>query len=230
MAEAFFDAYAARYRAEHAASVAFAGIELDYFARYKAELARSEAERCGLAVGELMDFGAGVGSAAGALAAAFPEAMVRCVDVSAESLAVCAGLGLPTVTVHAYDGRTLPFGAGTVDLAFAACVFHHIPAEQHVALMAEVRRTLAPGGLFMVFEHNPFNPLTRLAVVRCPFDADAVLIRRRELARRLAAAGFSNLRGGFRVFFPGALAALRPLERWLAPVPAGGQYYVAARA
>jgi hypothetical protein len=33
----------------------------------------------------------------------------------------------------------------------------------------------------------------------------------------------------YRVFFPHALAALRPLERLLAWLPLGAQYYVCAR-
>ena len=39
-----------------------------------------------------------------------------------------------------------------------------------------MRRVVRPGGLLCIIEHNPFNPLTRLAVVRCEFDRDAVLL------------------------------------------------------
>ena len=228
MHEAEFDAHALTYRRQHAASVAFSGIPLDYFSRYKAEVARVECDRRQRRPGTVMDFGAGVGNAVPALAAAFPGAAIRCVDVSVASLALCARLGLPGVSVHPYDGRRLPFADGSIDLAFAACVFHHIPEAAHEPLLAEILRCLAPAGIVVVFEHNPLNPLTRLAVARCPFDADAVLIRCGAMRRRLAAAGFRKPRAGFRIFFPEVLARLRPVEPWLEPVPLGGQYYVAA--
>lgn len=44
----------------------------------------------------------------------------------------------------------------------------------------------------------------------------------------LIAAGFAEAFIRYRVFFPGALRTLGPLERWLAWLPAGAQYYVAA--
>jgi hypothetical protein len=81
----------------------------------------------------------------------------------------------------------------------------------------------------VVFEHNPYNPLTVHAVKTCPFDANAVLIPARALLQHMKQAGFSTLVRRYRLFFPGPLRALRHLERRLAWLPLGAQYYVAAR-
>jgi hypothetical protein len=35
---------------------------------------------------------------------------------------------------------------------------------------------LKEDGHFIIFEHNPINPVTRHLVKNCPFDADAVLL------------------------------------------------------
>lgn len=229
MLEAEFDAHSRSYHEQHKASVAFGGIELDYFAVYKAEVARAACDRVGLSPDSIMDFGAGVGNAVEPLHGAFPDARIKCVDVSAESLTQCAALGVPNSSTHIYDGWSLPFADATIDLAFTACVFHHIPESDHVRLLAEIRRCLRPDGLMILFEHNPLNPLTRLAVARCPFDKNAVLISAREMKQRFKSAGYSNVDGGFRIFFPGFMSALRGLEPALESLPLGGQYYVTAR-
>lgn len=229
MLEAEFDAHSDSYRDQHASSVAFGGFELDYFAQYKADVAKQRCEGIGLDPKTILDFGAGIGNAVKPLAEAFPQAAIKCVDVSEDSLRHCAALGVPNTSVHLYDGRILPFEDGSIDLAFTACVFHHIPAQDHEMLLAEIRRCLSPNGMMILFEHNPYNPLTKLAVARCPFDEHAVLINSSEMQRRFKRAGFRDTKNGFRIFFPGFLSALRGLERWLEPIPLGGQYYVVAR-
>ena len=113
--------------------------------------------------------------------------------------------------------------------AFAACVFHHIEPRQHERLFTEIRRVLKPSGYLMIYEHNPFNPLTLRAVNTCPFDENAILIRARTLRGRLASVGFEQLQIRYRVFFPKMLHRFRYLEDSLGWLPLGAQYYVRAR-
>lgn len=230
MLEAEFDVHSVRYREQHQASVAFGGFELDYFATYKADVTRTVCDRFNIAPRTIMDFGAGIGNAVKPLREAFPASKIACVDVSADSLAQCAALAISNVGTHIYDGQTLPFRDGAVDLAFTACVFHHIPESEHVRLLIEIRRCLRRDGLMVMFEHNPMNPLTRLAVARCPFDANAVLIGAELMKRRFQAAGYCDVKVGYRIFFPEFMSTLRRFEPWLESLPLGGQYYVAARA
>ena len=145
------------------------------------------------------------------------------------SLSHCEARAIRPIDAVCYDGQTLPFDAGTFDLVFTACVFHHIPAEDHIRLLSEIRRTLTPQGRFVLFEHNPWNPATRHAVATCPFDANAVLISAPEMRRRLRAAGFADVRLRWTLFFPAFVSALRPLERWLGWLPLGAQYCLVAR-
>src|SRR5690606_175155 len=70
----------------------------------------------------------------------------------------------------------LPYADGQFDIALTVCVMHHVPPTRWQAFLREMRRVVRPGGIAVVIEHNPFNPLTRLAVARCAFDADAVLL------------------------------------------------------
>jgi SAM-dependent methyltransferase len=107
--------------------------------------------------------------------------------------------------------------------AVLAGVMHHVPPAERLGLLGDVRRKLAPGGRVIVFEHNPYNPLTRRAVDACPFDDDAILLRPGSLRRLVRSAGFRDVRLDYIVFFPRFLAALRPLEPHLRRVFLGAQ-------
>ena len=222
-----FDAYAADYHAQHAASIRASGEEPAYFARYKAQDARAWSARDGLDPARVLDLGTGIGNALPHLAEAFPGAALTGIDPSEGSLALARAAHGERAALCAFDGREVPYPDDAFDLVFTACVFHHVPADRHAGLLAEVRRVLRPGGAFFLFEHNPWNPLTRRAVRLCPFDADAVLIDAPEMARRIGAAGFET-RTRYRVFVPGPLRALRGAEAALTWCPLGAQYHVHA--
>lgn len=228
MVEAEFDAVASDYAAQHARSIRFSGEDVGYFAHYKVADAYKIARRRALTVRRIMDFGAGIGNSIGPMRAKFPETHITCLDVSDRSLDLGRDGFREGIEFRAYDGVRIPADIGAFDLIFTACVFHHVPADMHVALLSQIRERLTPGGIFLLFEHNPWNPLTRHAVNNCPFDQHAVLISAPEMRRRLIAAGFRQVRIDYRVFFPGPLSALRILERALARIPIGAQYSLTA--
>lgn len=226
-----FDRYATSYRALHAESIRISGEAPDYFARYKIdELARTSTSVRRSGAPAVLDFGCGIGGSIPWFRSRLPAARLTGVDVSGESLALARAAFPGDVRFEAFDGSHLPFADDSFDIVFASCVFHHIPPEERPGALAEIRRVLRPGGEIFLFEHNPWNPLTRRVVCDCPFDEDAVLLTAPEALQLVRDAGFSASRRTFTVFFPRMLAALRPLERLLAGVPLGGQYYIHAHA
>ena len=128
-----------------------------------------------------------------------------------------------------YDGESLPYGDESFDLAFAICVLHHVAQHERDRFASELRRVVRPGGLVAVFEHNPFNPLTRLAVDRCVFDADAVLVRASGVRRLLKNAGLRPVERRYVILLPSDRSRVRALERAVVGLPLAAQYYVAAR-
>jgi SAM-dependent methyltransferase len=135
----------------------------------------------------------------------------------------------PRATYLPYDGDRLPFEDGTFDCAFAICVLHHVPPSGWARFASELLRVTRRRGLAVVVEHNPLNPLTRLAVARCDFDDDAVLVSERRLRALFNHAGAQVLERRYIAFFPWNAKAFRRLEGRLRAVPIGAQYLIAAR-
>jgi len=212
--EAKFDEYAARYDALWADSIRASGESTEYFLHYKLERLRG----LGLAKGlPLLDFGCGVGNLTQCLSGHFEH--VEGYDPSVESIRVARsrlpGSRFHTTPASVPDGH---FGA-----AVLSGVLHHVAPRERPSLLRLVRQKLAPGGKLIIFEHNPFNPLTRRAVDACPFDDDAELVWPGALKRLVQGAGFLSVRLDYIVFFPRLLRALRPLEPYLGRVFLGAQ-------
>ena len=225
-----FDRFADEYLATHAGNIRLSGETPDYFARYKIEETRRRWDAESRAEpSAVLDFGAGIGNSLPHLARLFPQAAITGVDVSERSLQVAEHRFPGVARLLAYDGAAIPLPTAGFDLVFSACVFHHIEGAEHGAIFAELHRLLRPGGMLVVFEHNPVNPATRYIVATCAFDENAVLLPAASLKRSQAGAGFRQVEVAYTGFFPGPLRALRPLERFMTALPLGAQYYTVAR-
>jgi SAM-dependent methyltransferase len=205
-----FDEYVQSYSDLHAKSLAASGENPEYFAQYKLDCLK----RCGAPKSEpLLDYGCGIGNVTTKLATHFEA--IHGYDPSSQSLDA-ARQRMPKATFHS-DPKTLPqdfFATGIL-----SGVLHHVPRAERLGLLETILSKLAPGGRLFVFEHNPLNPLTRRLVANCEFDDDADLLWPWTVRELLQRAGFKPVQLDYIVFFPKALALLRPLEprlRWLA--------------
>ena len=221
-----FDRYAESYKVLHKKCVDFSGESLDYFAKYKIEDVHRIARQRNLGDGiTILDYGAGTGSSVPWWRQYFGGASLVAADVSPESLAKLSENHPECKTLLLETGK-IPAPDESFDIIFAACVFHHIDHAEHIAIMKEIVRVLRRGGIFIIFEHNTLNPLTLYAVNRCEFDINAKLLHFWQTRNRMRLAGLRKTSTRFRLFFPGHLSFLRPLEKFMTWLPLGGQYYV----
>lgn len=215
-----FDPVADSYRDLVTESIRVTGETSDYFAEYKARFLGQVL--AGSTVKRILDYGCGVGSLTRHLVTQFPLASIDGFDPSAESILrvddSVRGRG-------SYVSSSHELGCD-YDLIVLANVLHHVKPTERQAIFGETFSRLARGGRLVVFEHNPFNPLTRWAVSQCVFDADAILLSSAETRRLFQMAGFKVARRDFIVFFPRWLAFLRRLEPLLRWCPSGAQYAV----
>lgn len=228
MTKAEFDSYADTYYEDHKNNVKITGENPEYFAEYKiADLARYLANTHAPSR-RITDFGSGIGNSIPYFRSYFPGAALSCADVSARSAQLAQNRFPGNETYLLIEGEKIPIGDSSQDLVFSACVFHHIPHEDHVLWLKELLRITRPGGSLALYEHNFLNPLTVRAFNTCPLDQNAVLIGARSLRRACLAAGWSNVRIAYRLFFPRSLAYLRPMEQRLGWLCLGAQYRLIA--
>lgn len=215
-----FDKVASSYRNLLTKSIRFSGETDEYFDHYKLGCLKRwlwDSDR----KGKILDFGCGIGKLSGLMAAAYPQSQVTGYDVSSKSIELARkeweGMGNLSFGSHVAGGRAY-------DLITAANVFHHIRPNDRRQVLTMLLRILGHAGVLVIFEHNPFNPLTRLVVKNCEFDADAELISLGAFARLAVECQFRVRQKRYIVFFPKLLNLFRKAEPFLGFLPLGAQY------
>ncbi len=218
-----FDTYAATYEDTVDRSVSFTGRDAAFFARRKVELLEEIVRpRLGSLQGlALLDVGCGTGTTDRHFVSRVRK--LHGVDVSEEML-VQARRTVPTAEFSWYDGEKLPFADESFDVVVGICVLHHVPVSDRFNMVSEMVRVTRSEGVVAIFEHNPFNPLTRHAVNTCDLDHDAVLLPPKQAVELLR--DTAHVQPGLHhfLFSPLGGAFGCSLDRHLRHVPLGGQY------
>lgn len=220
-----FDSFKTNYGDVVEDSIRFSGLKHDFFMQAKADLLARRFEQETWPENRpkprALDIGCGIGTFHHYTQGLF--ASLDGCDISADSIAR-ARREHPENTYKNYSGMRLPYDDNSFDFAFAVCVVHHVPPDNWAQFFSELFRVVSPGGLGCVIEHNPLNPATRLAVMRCPFDEDAVLLRKAKTMNLFAKAGFRDMSSEFFLVFPSANPLFRTVEKMMSAVPFGAQY------
>ena len=195
----------------------------EFFIRQKCRIVEQRLRRHGGRGLRVLDAGCGQGTA---LAMLRGSCRAFGSDISLPMLADAAKRG-PVVVQEPY---TLPFADDTFDAVYAFCIYHHIPDDEHVRHLSELRRVVKPGAEVMVFEHNPYNPVTARIFARAPIDRGCHMIKPRDLRATFARATLEQIEQGYLLFVPEPLyGALGFIEPALTRLPLGGQYFVSGR-
>lgn len=170
--------------------------------------------------GSVLDVGCGTGRFLSAL----PERYERTgIDVSSRMLDYARKKGL---SVEQASGDKLPFDDDSFDLVATFAVLHHLIDPDVVrASLREMVRVARPGGVVLVWDHNPLNPYWRFLMAKSPQDqGDERLVPAKLILETLKGTPVKSVslrRMTFTPDFtpPGALPAVAQLERGLERVP-----------
>jgi len=97
----------------------------------------------------LLDVGCNVGAFLAQCHREFPAMRLSGIDINHSAIEK-AKAQLPDVDIHQGYGFELPFADGQFDCVSCIEVIEHVPAQHRPALIAEIRRVLAPGGRFIL--------------------------------------------------------------------------------
>jgi ubiquinone/menaquinone biosynthesis C-methylase UbiE len=224
--KAEFDCYIQDYRKNLDKSLALSGESSTYFAQYKAAKLKEWLPNKRVKAEKILDFGCGDGMMTSFVADFFPKAVVYGVDPSPESIKVAQETYPKLMFSTNYDEKPdLGFADGTFDIIFAAGAFHHIPFDRHDGYAKEIYRILKPSGYFVMFELNPYNPLTVRTFKRNPIDQHATMLTppyAKKFLKHSLGNDQTNIK--FYCFYPHVFRCLRFTERFMTKIPFGALY------
>jgi SAM-dependent methyltransferase len=194
-----FDSYAHDYETALDRGIAVSGEHATFFARGRIAWLARRLERMRFAPTTVLDYGCGVGTATPFFFELLKARSVIGVELSARSLEVArrARKNMP-VEYRLTDDYTPD---GTIDLAFCNGVFHHAPRVSREAIMKYITDCLRPGGIFALWENNPWSPGARYVMSRIPFDRDAVMMWPSEARTLVESAGAPRNPNGLLLHF-----------------------------
>lgn len=217
-----FDKYANEYEKILEDDLKFFGEENGYFAEYKVKIVR---DTISFNPENILEYGCGIGLNLRYFRKYFPDSGISGCDISEKSIRI-ASKDNSSADLFIIDQKSLEERKEKFDIIFVSCVFHHIAPELRTESIRQIYSLLKSGGALYIFEHNPYNPVTRKIVRDCVWDKDAVLLNTNETIELMKHAGLKISQKTFTLFFPAQLGFLRSLEKYLKNIPFGGQYYI----
>jgi ubiquinone/menaquinone biosynthesis C-methylase UbiE len=210
MHKAEFDKFADEYHSLHQKNIRLSGEGAEFFAEYKIrdifELLTNRADNQDPQ--QILDFGAGIGTAIPNLLRFFPDATLTCLDVSEKSIEVGRSRFPGFADFQSFDGKCIPFPDNIFDQVFATFVFQYIPNSANFGLLSEWFRVKKLRGTTIIFEHNPLYPLTVNVVNTCSSDKNAELIPGILLRKEMQRTGFQKVGLRYKLFLPRAQRVL----------------------
>ena len=159
-----------------------------------------------------------LGCAAGAITHYLSTFDAEPVGIDLQPLAIERARELfPGLRFEVADATQLPFADGSFDKAVAADFVEHIEDETFVAMCAELRRILVPGGLFAIYAPNPRHLIERMKERDFVLAQNPTHIGLRDadhMRRVMEHGGFDVVRSEWR---PSFFRGLRSVEKVAGP-------------
>ena len=211
-----FDNFTSNY--ENTISKSFGGMDnnVSYYHLTKSIIAKRE---IGYNPNKILDFGCGIGSMLKFLKESFNNSKFYAYDESLKSLEYIKKNYPDVSCLNNFDISE------KFDLIFVSNVVHHVKSKDRYNFFQKIYKLLDDNGILLIYEHNPYNPITLKVVANCEFDVDAELIKKKDLIKLCNENNFHLQKSGYIHFFPSKLKFLFNLEKYLKWLFLGAQYF-----
>ena len=205
----------------------FCNKDISLFAEYKVKIVASKLSQT---PANILEFGCGTGRNNLFMKKWFPESNIYGCDISEKSLEIAMNTN-PDVK---YDNIITPEDLFAqykkpFDCIFISNVLHHIPFDEHQTWIAALYKILSNEGSIFVFEHNPYNPITKYIFNTSDIDKGAVMLKPSYCHNLLKNANFTKLKREYTLFFPWRNSFFEFVEQMFCWLPLGAQYFVWGR-
>jgi SAM-dependent methyltransferase len=218
-----FDSYAEEYDSLQKKNLGVLGKDLTVFSQYKIKTVKRIIQN---QPKTFLEFGCGIGRNIPFIQEFFPETQITACDVSQKSLTIAQKTNSDVNFFLIEKHGDIKSAINDLDCILVSGVMHHIKPTEHKEWLEELVAVLGEKGEIFIFEHNPYNPLTRHFFNTCPYDADAALIKPAYCENLLSKCGIRSCRRQYTLFFPWRSPFWENLEWFLGWCPLGGQYCV----
>lgn len=142
---------------EHA--IELCGLQEAFFADFQAKIVASLMQEHNMAPKHVLDYGCGDGTMAYLLSHYVPQAHIHGVDTNQDLIDIAQGwYGKNTAHLECFCETTWNKNVSrNCNLIYLANVLHHIPKNEHKKLIDKLVNKLAPNGLLIILELNPYN-------------------------------------------------------------------------
>jgi len=199
--------------------------DISIFAEYKIKIIEKELSK---PPANILEFGCGIGRNNYFMKKRFSESNIFGCDISERSLeiasktnpAVCYNkIVNPAELFRIYKERFF-------DCVFISNVFHHIPFIEHQAWLNALYEIISKDGTIFIFEHNPYNPITRRIFNTSDIDKGAVMLKPSYCQKLLKEAKFTKINLKYTLFFLWRNSFFESVEKILCWLPLGAQYFL----
>jgi SAM-dependent methyltransferase len=211
-----FDNFTSNYENKISKSFGYIDDNVSYYHAAKSIIAKNE---IGYNPNKILDFGCGIGSMLKFLKKNFNNSKFYAYDESLKSL---EHVKTNYSDVNCLNNLDI---SEKFDLIFVSNVIHHIKSKDRYSFFQKIYKLLDSNGSLLIYEHNPYNPITQKIVANCEFDVDAELIKKNDLIKLCNENNFLLHKSGYIHFFPSKLKFLFNLEKYLKWLFLGAQYF-----
>jgi len=128
------------------------------------------------------------------------------------------------------DALSIPLHENFSDIVFASCVFHHLLEDEIRIVLKEMTRICKQNGLIIVFEHNPYNIITKFVVKTTKLDRNANLLKPEEIIKMMGVSKLNLIEVKYFLYGNNKVDAwVEKRIPFASKFPLGGQFCIIAK-